>query len=55
MYLYYKDIGDDTRNKTNVNEGELTLLRSRVRKYKKKYFFFTFEKLFFLNVTYTSH
>ncbi len=30
MFVYYSILEDETKNKTNVNEGELTLLRSKV-------------------------
>ena len=31
IFVYYNKIKDETKNKTNVNEGELTLLRSKVK------------------------
>ena len=30
MFVYYSMLEDETKNKTNVNEGELTMLRSKV-------------------------
>ena len=35
MFLYYNNISNSTVNKTNINEGELTLARSKVFMYSK--------------------